>query len=271
VDDETGDVVWDVYATVDDRRLVWRDPAQATPERIAEKLQRARLRRAARANVTQRRDLETMLTQARALLASQAASEALALLERAWAMAHDPRILGTAQQALARDNQRWARLHEETRQRHQAMEQILRVRQWDIVQQQLDAILHHLPTAAAYQPPGGWPTVQQRIDAGTAAERAVQQKLRQAQDALDSGDARNALAFVDQDHLNHLDYAPQVGAAIMRLRVAAAEQMYQDGLYQESSVAMLRSTLSGIEEQAAQIEAWRARQEGANGGTNGTA
>ncbi|NDJ63238.1 MAG: CpaF family protein, partial [Chloroflexi bacterium] len=161
VNDESGDVVWDIHATVQDRRLVWNDPAQQTPERIQEKLQRARIRRAARANVTQRRDLEAMIGQAQALLASQAAPEALALLERAWAIVHDPRILGYAQQALARDNERWARLHEETRQRHQGLEQIMRYQQWDIVQQHLTAILNYLPTAAAYQPPGGWPTIQQ--------------------------------------------------------------------------------------------------------------
>lgn len=221
VDDE-GQMTWRCAARAEGDTLLWKSGKDLTPDGLAQKLRLLRAGGTVRSAPTTRTAIATAITQATQAMQAGNAAQALAILERAWADRRDASLLAAAQRTLEMDYYQFRAQHTDAEAQAQAIATAIQMRRWDAAQTRYQALQTSLPLVAAFTPAGGWEAIEQAIAKGMASERALADRIAQAQAAHAGGRSHDALALLGEVDPKPVSPTLALEALTLRREVVAA-------------------------------------------------
>ena len=202
---EDGTMVWVPNVKVDDDRLYWIDGVERTPERVREKLERARIVRSARPLAPTLDIVSEALRRAEPLLANGQPLRALEPLKDAWKQRRDGKLLQMAQRVLVSLPQIRQDAAAETASAVAQLDTLIEQRRWNEAFSILSSILEDVVHAAAHIPAGGWERYEQRLSLARQASQQARELITQAQSELDHGRPRQVISMLEQYDTTLLD------------------------------------------------------------------
>lgn len=244
--DEAGDIRWRTFARCVSGRLVWADGADRTPAILRERLGRMHAQEGSRPDTISAAVRLASERAARHLAAGEAA-RALAALDGAWRERSDARLLDLARQAVERAPEVFAALHAEALAGRAELERLIAGRRWPEARRCYQELTADIGRAAAARPDSGWTALEARIGAGLAGEAAAATACGAARLALRRGEARAAMEIVNAAPAEGA-LSPESAAALLALREAAAQALYERGDLGWEAAYVVRERRIALEE-----------------------
>jgi pilus assembly protein CpaF len=247
VNPETGDIMWRTHARIVNDELVWTDgSSQRTPPRLVKKFKRARTARAMRLIAPSIDVAAAAVQRAEGFLVGGQGARALEALKDAWQQRNDPKVLQTAQRALALmpdlHQACIATANELTRKLYGAMD----ASQWQLAEAIFNDILSQLEWAAASPPPAGWDSIRRQLDTARAAHTLACELLAEATTLLEGGQCRSALDILDRFDRSPRFVEPSVQYDLMNARVQALDVLVDRADAAPEALATARAQLEGL-------------------------
>ncbi|WP_129670305.1 ATPase, T2SS/T4P/T4SS family [Candidatus Chloroploca sp. Khr17] len=192
-----GEVTWHVEAVAHDDRLVWQTEAR-TPEALQRRFELLQLRADVRAAATTHAAVSEAIARASAVTRSGDATQALAILRRAWSDRRDQRLVTAAQRVLELDLEAASTMAIQSRQAEATIQATLGSRRWPDARAAYGEVMADLAIVAAHSPAGGWEHLERTIAAGEDRDYLARSQIAEARLALTQGRARDAVDLLTQ-------------------------------------------------------------------------
>jgi len=257
VDPHTNEIVWLPKARAVHGRLEWIEGGDRTPQRIRDKLVRARAQAAVRMTGTTLDNALEAIKRADRLLASGEAERSMSTLRSAWGQRRDGRLMLAAQKALAQAPHLFTGLVAESEAMRERLEQLIAGRNWVEARQAYEQIAQDVAHAAAAMPTGGWERMVQQISAGLQREQQARAAQQNALAALKTGQARAALDLLNPFVAHELDMPRATVLALLRVRAQGMQMLVQRGEGSQTVLDTLVTQLRALEQELGAAESQR--------------
>lgn len=247
IDPQSGDLVWRTYARISNDELLWTDGGvQRTPARLAMKLKRARAARAVRLIAPSVNVASAAVQRAEGFLVGGNGDRALQALKEAWQQRHDPKILQTAQRALALMTEFHQQCIGTAQAKTQELYAAMDNSRWQAAEAIYTEILSQLELAAASPPPAGWESIRRQLDTAHAAQTLAHDLLAEATTLLDSHQYRSAIEVLDRFNRSPRFLEPSLQHSMMHVRVQALDALVSLGDAAPEALATAQAQLEGL-------------------------
>ncbi|HWQ13899.1 MAG TPA: ATPase, T2SS/T4P/T4SS family [Roseiflexaceae bacterium] len=225
--------------------LEWVEGQDQTPQKLREKLVRARAMAQIRTAATSLDLVAEAISRASRHLQANEAARALATLRGAWVQRRDGRLIASAQQALAHLPGGFTEERAAATARRADLDRLLQGQRWRAARQHYDLLIGDLVFAAVAVPTGGWSTIETQITAGLALEAEADEARIEAELALGQHQARVAVDILSRFTVTELSVA--VALPLICVREAAMEQLMALGEGSEAALSSVRAQRMALE------------------------